>query len=194
MSAGSAPERSVVVTGRAWMFGDHMNTDLMLPISAYRVPVHERPMLVFSANRPGWAELVRPGDVIVAGENFGVGSGRPVSTVLQELGIAGIAADSVNGLFYRSAINAGLPIVACPGVTRMVTEGDRVTIDPVTGTVADITTGESLSVAPMHSELQEIVAAGGVIARLRRAGYLPPQASPAAATGGANRTARRPTA
>ncbi|WP_432974771.1 3-isopropylmalate dehydratase [Dactylosporangium sp. CA-233914] len=166
--------------GRAWCFGDHMNTDLMLPNTAYRVPAAQRPGLVFSANRPGWAQQVEPGDLIVAGRNFGCGSGRPVSTILVELGIAGVVAESVNGLFFRSAVNAGLPILECPGIASAVAELDEVSADLASGEVINCRDGNRLAGRAVPPELLEIVSAGGVLPRLARDGYIVlPESGPA---------------
>ena len=73
------------IEGTAWLFGDDINTDLILPGSAFLLPVEEQIKYCFSANRPGWSDLVKPGDIIVAGENFGVGSARPIGNVFQKL-------------------------------------------------------------------------------------------------------------
>ena len=103
--------------GRVWKFGENINTDLIFPQSAFRIPVAEQKRLVFSAIRPDWAAQVVPGDLIVGGRNFGTGSGRPVGKVLSECGIVGLAADSINGLCIRNCINYSFP--ALPFVTPM---------------------------------------------------------------------------
>ena len=71
------------VEGRAWVFGDDISTDLLYPQVAYSLPIAEAAQLVFSAIRPGWADLVEPGDLVVGGENFGTGSSRPAVALLK---------------------------------------------------------------------------------------------------------------
>lgn len=158
--------------GRVWIFGDHVNTDLIFPNRAFRLPEAEQRRLVFSANRPGWVDEVRPGDLIVAGENFGMGSGRPVGRLLRECGIAGLVAESINGLCLRNCITFSFPAVACPGVTKRFREGDVARVDFVSGEVRNLTTGESLRGAGLPPLFQEIIAAGGVIPMLVREGYI----------------------
>jgi 3-isopropylmalate/(R)-2-methylmalate dehydratase small subunit len=115
-----------LLEGRCWRFGDNINTDLMFPTASFRATPEERLKLVFSANRPGWSELVQPGDIIIAGSNFGTGSGRPAATVLGYLKIAAVIASSVNGLFMRNAINAGLPAIDCEIPEESAPEGSHV--------------------------------------------------------------------
>ena len=162
----------MIVRGRAWVFGDNMNTDLMYPASAFNASAEERRRLVFSANRPGWSELVEEGDVIVAGTNFGTGSGRPASRFLRELGIRAVVAESMNGLFFRNSINYALPVMECPGVSGLLREGDEVEIDFVAGTVRRPGEEAALEGPPLPAFLLEMVESGGLLARLVRQGYV----------------------
>jgi 3-isopropylmalate/(R)-2-methylmalate dehydratase small subunit len=159
-----------VHTGRCWRFGDNINTDLMWPSAAFRATPEERLKLVFSAIRPGWSDAVRDGDVLIAGTNFGTGSGRPAASLLRELGIAAVVAPSINGLFMRNAINTGLATIEC-AVPDDVAEGDTVTVDVLRGTVTT-DAGVRFSGSGLPEELWEIVAAGGILPRLRREGYV----------------------
>ena len=99
---------------RTWKFGDHINTDLILPGPVMLLPFDEQPQYVFQANRPGWAKLVRSGDILIGGHNFGTGSGRPAARSLKVLGISCVVAESINGLFFRNCINYGLYPLECP--------------------------------------------------------------------------------
>jgi 3-isopropylmalate dehydratase small subunit len=99
----------MLMWGRVWCVDDDINTDLILPIHVLRVPPPERPQHMFMANRPGWAALVRPGDILVAGKNYGMGSSRPAAQVMKDLGLACLLAESVNGLFFRNALNYAFP-------------------------------------------------------------------------------------
>lgn len=159
-------------TGKVWKFGDDINTDLVIPGYAVLMTLEEQLPHCFSANRPGWVDEVQPGDVLIAGRNFGVGSARPIGDVFRDLGISGIVADSFNGLGLRNCINAGLPSLPCPGILDAFDEGDVAEVDWTTGDVRNVTRGTGLQGDPVPAGLQEIVQAGGVEAVLRREGYL----------------------
>ena len=106
------------------------------------------------------------------GRNFGVGSARNIGAIFHLLGIAGIVAESFNGLGLRNCINAGLPSLPCEGVLDVVNEGDVVEVDWTTGDVRNQTTGATGTGSPIPPALQDIVTAGGVEGVLRREGYL----------------------
>lgn len=161
------------VEGRTWVFPEaNLNTDLIMPAAAFRLPRDEQVKLVFSANRPGWVEKVAPGDILVAGRNFGTGSSRPGAELFRRLGIAGLVAESINDLFYRNSVNYALPALECAGIVRAVTEGDRVRLDIGSGTVTNLDTGVVLRCSPMPAMLREIIAAGGLFEKLRAEGYI----------------------
>jgi len=161
------------VEGRVWVFSEpNLNTDLIMPAAAFRLPRDEQVKLVFSANRPGWAEQVRPGDIVVGGRNFGTGSSRPGAELFKLLGIAGLVAESINDLFYRNSVNYALPAMECPGILAAVKEGDIVWLDVIAGKVTNLSSGEALSGAPMPDLLREIIEAGGLFEKLRREGYI----------------------
>jgi 3-isopropylmalate/(R)-2-methylmalate dehydratase small subunit len=159
-------------TGKVWKFGDDINTDLIIPGFAIFLPRDVQPRHCFSANRPGWVDEVQPGDVLVAGRNFGVGSARPIGDVFLLLGISGIVAESFNGLGLRNCINVGMPSLPCPGIVDAFGEGDVAEVDWTTGAVRNATSGTSLQGSPIPKALQDIVRAGGVEAVLRSEGYL----------------------
>jgi 3-isopropylmalate/(R)-2-methylmalate dehydratase small subunit len=158
--------------GRAWVFGDDINTDLILPGAAFLLPVEEQVKYCFSANRPGWVEGVAPGDVIVAGENFGVGSGRPIGDVFRRLGVVGVIAESFNGLGLRNCVNYGVHVLPCPGVSGLVADGAAIEVDWKSGVVTDPETGTVRQGNPLPDALRDIVAKGGVIALLEAEGLL----------------------
>jgi 3-isopropylmalate/(R)-2-methylmalate dehydratase small subunit len=162
----------IIRTGRVWKFGDHVNTDAIMPSAGFRLSEAERNRLAFSASRPGWTDQVREGDIIVGGENFGMGSGRPVGSVLRGCGITGLVAESINGLCLRNCVNFSLPGIDCPGVTGLFEEGDIARIDFISGKVENLTQGKSLAGRPIPELLGDIVRAGGVISMLIREGYI----------------------
>ena len=161
--------------GKVWKFGDDINTDLVIPGFAVLMTLEEQLPHCFSANRPGWVDDVQPGDVLLAGRNFGVGSARPIGDVLRAVGIGGVVADSFNGLGLRNCINAGLPPLPCPGVLDAFDEGDVADVDWTTGEVQNVTKGNALQGDPVPKALRDIVEHGGVESILRSEGYLAAQ-------------------
>ena len=161
-------------TGKVWKFGDDINTDLVIPGFAVLWTLEEQLPHCFSANRPGWVDEVQPGDVLIAGRNFGVGSARPIGDVLRDNGISGVVADSFNGLGLRNCINSGLPSLPCAGVLDLFAEGDIAEVDWTIGAVQNVTTGATAQGSPIPQALQDIISAGGVENVLRSEGYLAP--------------------
>lgn len=163
---------SLVRQGRVWVFGDNINTDLIFPNRAMRLPLEEQYREVFSANRPGWVDQVEPGDVLVAGENFGMGSGRPVGRLLAECGIAGVLANSLNGLCLRNCVSFGMPALTAPGVTALFDEGDRVRVDFAQGRIENLDHGDSMETQGLPPLFQELVESGGAIPMLIKEGWI----------------------
>ena len=164
----------MLIKGRVWIFGDNIDTDLMMPHGAFEKSLSEQAKCVFRANRPGWVDLVKKGDIIVAGKNFGTGSSRPAAHLFKILGIEAIVADSVNGLFFRNCINYGLPAFNCRGVAASFKEGDVAEIDPQAGTIRNVTTGISLRTGILPEMLMNIIVAGGIVELLTKEGCLEP--------------------
>jgi 3-isopropylmalate/(R)-2-methylmalate dehydratase small subunit len=121
------------ITGRAWVFGDSIDTDAMHPGFAMKVPIPEAAQHVCYDIRPGWTDLVRPGDIVVAGRSFGIGSSRPFAASMRHLGVAALVAEEFNSLFLRNAINNGLPALTVPGARDVVSDGDEITIQLADG-------------------------------------------------------------
>jgi 3-isopropylmalate/(R)-2-methylmalate dehydratase small subunit len=160
------------ITGRAWVFGDSIDTDAMYPGFAMKLPPGEAARHVFYDLRPGWTGEVRTGDVVVAGKNFGTGSSRPVALLMRHLGVAALVAEEFNSLFYRNAINNGLPALAVPGVRGIVREGEEVTIDLAEGRLSAC--GQRVTVPPLPRMILDILDAVGLLPRLTADGYLRP--------------------
>ncbi len=159
--------------GRVWTFGDDVSTDLLYPQVAYSLPLAEAAKLVFSANRPGWSELVEPGDIVVGGRNFGMGSSRPAVALLGKLGISACLAESFSNLYLRNCVNYALPALAAPGILGLVKEGDRVHVDFSTGAIENRSRETRMGAPPLPPELLEIIEQGGVIASLEARGLIP---------------------
>ncbi len=167
---------SLIREGRVWKFGDDINTDLIFPNRAMRAPLSEQYKFVFSANRPGWVDDVQAGDLIIGGKNFGMGSGRPSGRLFGECGIAGVVADSVNGLCLRNCVTYGFPALTVPGVSELFEEGERARIDYGLGTVENLDRPELRAVGtPLPQYFVDLVLAGGTLAMLVKEGYIDAQ-------------------
>lgn len=162
----------MLIKGRVWKFADNIDTDLMMPQDTLRLPLEEQAKSVFRANRPGWVDQVKKGDIILAGKNFGTGSSRPAARTLKFLGIGAIIADSINGLFFRNCINYGLPALNLPGISDEFQEGEVAEVDFLTGTVKNVDTDISLQAKVLPEMLMKIIEAGGIIELLQKEGYL----------------------
>ena len=162
-------------SGRIWKFGDNINTDLILPIIAFYLTPEEQAQHVFGANRPGWVGQVKPGDIIIGGKNFGMGSSRPAARSLKTLQIGCLVAESINGLFYRNAVNWALPAMECPGVHGAFEEGEFAEVDFDEGVVRNLTRSVSIQGERVPSELVSIVSAGGIYALLEKRGAIAPR-------------------
>ncbi len=141
------------ISGRVWVFGNDINTDLILPAPYMYLPQEEQARYVFQANRPGWVDLVAPGDVIVAGTNFGMGSSRPAPLALNGLKIGCLVADSINPLFLRNCVSFGLCALECPGVSALFEEGDVADVDLDGASVRNRRTGKELTGASLPGDL-----------------------------------------
>jgi 3-isopropylmalate/(R)-2-methylmalate dehydratase small subunit len=164
----------MLIKGRVWKFGDDMNTDLMMPQDTFRLSIEEQARAVFRVNRPGWADQVKQGDIIVAGKNFGIGSSRPAARTFKFLGIEAIIADSINGLFLRNCINFGLPGFSLPGIVNYFQELELAEIDLNAGTIKNLNTETCLKIEVLPEMLMKIIDAGGIIELLQKEGYVAP--------------------
>jgi 3-isopropylmalate/(R)-2-methylmalate dehydratase small subunit len=160
---------------RVWKFGDNINTDLILPNVAFYLTPQEQVKYIFRANRPGWVDLVQPGDILIGGRNFGMGSSRPAARNLKNLGLACLVAEGINGLFYRNCVNFAFPATECTGVCDLFDEGDTAEVDFDNATVTNITRGKSLPMRQIPPPLLKIVEAGGIFSLLEKEGAITPK-------------------
>ena len=165
-------------TGKVWVFGDNINTDLILPGPLLRAPEAEQRDAVFGGNRPGWTKLVGPGDIIVGGRNFGTGSGRPAARSLRNLDLGCLLAESINGLFFRNAVNFGFLALECPGIHSAFEEGQTAEVSVATWTVRNLETGRVLPIAPVPDRLLALMLHGGVFPLLENEGLVAPRTLP----------------
>ncbi len=154
--------------GRAWVYGDDVDTDLMAPSAYLMKPADQVVRHCMEAVDPAFAKSVTPGDVFVAGKNLGVGSSREQAPQnLQTLGIRYVLAKSFGRIFYRNALNLGLPALVCENTDR-INKGDELKIDPVAGRVENLSTGETLECEPLPAHLVEMINDGGLIPHLKK--------------------------
>ena len=155
-------------TGRVWKFGDDVSTDLMMPgntVLAQKLSDEQGAKYCFSINRPGWTDQTKPGDIIVAGRNFGCGSSRNGARMIQLNGIGAILAETTSRIFLRNAINIALPTLWCEGVDAAFDEGDTAEVNLLTGEVKNLTKNTVLKgdAWPEDSPPWQILSAGGLI-------------------------------
>src|SRR3954464_1628896 len=160
--------------GRVWKFGDDINTDLMLPGPLLTASEAEQARAVFSANRPGWVDQVATGDIIVGGRNFGTGSSRAAARSLRNVGIGGLVAESINGLFFRNAVSFGFLALECPGVSAAFEEGHTAEIAIDTRTARNRDTGAMLPISPIPEQLLSLMTSGGIYPLLEKQGLIAP--------------------
>jgi len=154
--------------GRVWLFGDDIDTDQLAPGRYMRGGIEDLAAHCLEAARPDFAGAVQPGDILVAGKNFGMGSSREqAAEALRHLGLAGVVARSFAGIFYRNAINLGLPVLTAPDLSA-VADGDRATLDPETGVLHLTDKGTDVTMEPIPENLQGIIADGGLVPHLKK--------------------------
>ena len=153
-----------VIEGRAWVFGDHVNTDQILPGKYLDRPMEEVGKYALTGLDETFPGRVQPGDLIVAGVNFGCGSSREAAVMaLKQAGVAAVIARSFARIFFRNAINNGLPAVIITDTTG-IRPGDRIRIDLTARTVTNLRTGEAWPIQNLTGTSQEILRAGGIVA------------------------------
>lgn len=155
----------MVIEGRVWKYGDHVDTDAILPARYLNVSAAaELARHCMEGIDAHFSSNVEPGDLIVAGANFGCGSSREHAPLaIKEAGISCVVAVSFARIFYRNAINIGLPILACPEAVEDARAGDRLIVDLRAGTVTNRRTGRLSSTAPFPPFVMEIIEAGGLV-------------------------------
>jgi 3-isopropylmalate/(R)-2-methylmalate dehydratase small subunit len=159
---------------RVWRLGDNVNTDQIIP-GRYNITTDRAHLARYCLceHRPDFANGVAPGDVLVAGRNFGCGSSREHAAVaLKATGLAAVVAGSFARIFYRNAINIGLPVLIAPDAAATLADGDPIAVDPATGTIHDLAHGRIFQAEPLPEFVQRIVAAGGIVALVRQYGRL----------------------
>lgn len=155
--------------GTVHRYGRDIDTDVIIPARYLNTSdPHELARHCLEDLDTSFVEKVQPGDLIVADENFGCGSSREHAPVaIKAAGISVVIARSFARIFYRNAITIGLPIMECPEACDAIRDGDVVSVDADTGLIANKTTGACFHAQPFPPFIQEIIAAGGLVARTK---------------------------
>lgn len=151
--------------GRAWKFGNDIDTDVIIPARYLNTSVPEElAKHCMEDADPQFSSKVQPGDIIVAGKNFGCGSSREHAPIaIKASGVACVIASSFARIFYRNAINIGLPIFESPEAAEAVQAGDELQVDGETGKIINLTKQEEYQATTFPPFMQEIMAAGGLM-------------------------------
>ena len=158
----------VSVTGRAFVFGDDIDTDVLAPGSLMKLAPEALARHCLEAVDPAFAAAVKPGDLVFAGRNFGLGSSREQAAVsLKLLGVGGVLAKSFARIFFRNAINLGLPVFTLDH-EGFVAAGDAVRLDVAGARVENVSRGAARALAPLPPEVLAILDAGGLMPLLQR--------------------------
>ncbi|MGI9331349.1 MAG: 3-isopropylmalate dehydratase [Gammaproteobacteria bacterium] len=158
---------SLVISGRAWVFGDNVNTDAMAPGLYFKSPMDEMARHCMETLDPTFAGAVQPGDVVVGGLNFGMGSAREQAAMaLQHLGVGAVLARSFGRIFYRNALNFGIPALLLPADMEILA-GDHLHIDAATGELNNVRAGRAAQAEALPPHLLSLVAAGGLMPYLK---------------------------
>ena len=158
-----------MLRGKAFKFGDNISTDHIVPgrLLHLRSNLPELAKHTLEDADPTFAQRVKEGDFVVGGKNFGLGSSREhAPLVIKMSGVSAILAKSVARIFFRNAINIGLPVLICD--TQSINDGDKLEVDLETGEINDLTNGIELSFSPMPEIMLRILNEGGLIAYIKK--------------------------
>ncbi len=158
--------------GKVFKYGDNVDTDVIIPARYLNIAdpkeLSEHAMEDIDS---GFVKNMNPGDIVVATKNFGCGSSREhAPLVLREKGVSCVIASSFARIFYRNAINIGLPILECPEAAECIENGDEVSVDFDTGIITDLTKNKTWQAAAFPEFIQNIIKSGGLLKSLRERG------------------------
>lgn len=153
-----------VAKGKVFVFGENIDTDQIYPGRFVELTdVEDVAKHAMEGADPNFVKEFKKGDIIVASTNFGCGSSREHAAItLKAVGAGAILADSFGRIFYRNAINLGVPLLVCPEISKVVKKGDILSVDVKTGKVVNETTGATAQAQPMSEYVMNILASGGI--------------------------------
>lgn len=157
------------IKGRVHRYGDNVDTDVIIPARCLNT---QDPLELASHCMedidPDFVKKVKPGDIMVGGENFGCGSSREHAPVaIKASGISCLIAGTFARIFYRNAINIGFPILECEEASKKIEDGDQVSVDFSTGIITNLTKNETYRALPFPDFIREIISAGGLLNSIR---------------------------
>lgn len=158
-----------MLKGKVFKFGDNISTDLIVPgrLTNLRSNLPELAKHVLEDADPTFASRVKPGDFVVGGSNFGLGSSREHAPVVIKLaGVSAVLAKSVARIFFRNAINQGLPVLICD--TSLINEGDEIQVDLANGAIKDLTNGREMTFSKIPSTMLKILNEGGLLPYIKK--------------------------
>ncbi|RLF31046.1 MAG: 3-isopropylmalate dehydratase [Thermoplasmata archaeon] len=159
-----------MIKGKALKYGDDVNTDVIFP-GRYLALTEPEEIAAHAMEDldPDFLKKLERGDIIVAGKNFGCGSSREQAAIaLKYAGVGAIVAKSFARIFYRNAINQGIPVVECPEGAEAIEDGDEIEIDLDRGVLVDKSTGETFNFKPLPEFIQNILSKGGLLPFLKQ--------------------------
>ncbi len=159
-----------LIEGRVWTLGDDVDTDQIISGKYLTViDPNELKKHVFEIALPEFAANAQAGDIVIAGVNLGCGSSREhAPQALKAIGVGAVVADSFARIFFRNAINVGIPTIEAPGVRALFEAGDGARIEMGAGRVTNVRTGASVGFPPLPSHLLELLEAGGLVEKVKR--------------------------
>jgi 3-isopropylmalate dehydratase small subunit len=163
-----------LLRGRAWKFGDNVDTDQIIPAkyaiySLDEKKLGEHAMEGVPGNEGGWSGQIQPGDIMVAGSNFGCGSSREIAPVaIRGAGISCVIADSFARIFFRNSINLGYPILQSPQAAEAVAAGDELEVDVEAGVIRNLSRNEEYQAEPFPEFMADLMRMGGLVPWVRR--------------------------
>ncbi len=159
-----------IIEGRVWTLGADVDTDQIISGKYLTIiDPNELKKHVFEIALPEFAKEARPGDILVAGENFGCGSSREhAPQAMRAIGVGAVVADSFARIFYRNAINLGIPTIEARGVRSLFSTGETARVDLPRGRITNVSSGKFLEFPPLPTHLLELLEAGGLVEKVRR--------------------------
>lgn len=159
------------ICGKVFKYGDNVDTDVIIPARYLNTAdANELAKHCMEDIDATFVSKVAPGDIMVAGRNFGCGSSREHAPLaIKASGISCVIASTFARIFYRNAINIGLPIMECPDAVDSIAAGDQLSVYLSSGTITDITSGKTFKAEPFPPFMQDLIAAGGLAAYMRKA-------------------------
>ncbi|TMF86570.1 MAG: 3-isopropylmalate dehydratase small subunit [Chloroflexi bacterium] len=162
-----------MIRGRAWTFGNNVDTDQIIPAkyaiySLDEKKLGEHAMEGVPGNEDGWSKKISAGDILVAGSNFGCGSSREIAPVaIRGAGVSVVVADSFARIFFRNSINLGFPILQSPQAAEAIKEGDELEIDLDEGVIRNFTQGDEYRCDAFPPFMNELIKMGGLVPWVR---------------------------